>query len=137
MRSVFSLCVYCSPCSSNHGIALGQSFSSQGLYCTAGLIPDGYIDFTQLPAAPTVAQGLSSAPVTATLPVHGVPGLTVTVTIPALTAQTAGPIYSINGGTLQLNALPTPGSSTPTVLTLEFNQSIYGIGLNTETSGKV
>lgn len=119
-----------------HGIALGQSFSSQGLYCTAGLIPDGYLDLTQFPAAPTVSQGLLSAPVTATLPVHGVAGLTVTVTIPALTAQTTGPIYSINGGTLQLNALPAPSASTPTVLTLEFNQSIYGIGLNTQTKGR-
>ena len=119
------------------GTAFGQSFSSNGLYCTAGLIPDGYIDFTQLPAAPTGAPGQPTAPVTATLPVQGVPGLTVTVTIPALTAQTAGPIYSVSGGTLQLNALPAQGSSEPpTVLSLEFNQSIYGIGLNTETSGR-
>jgi hypothetical protein len=119
------------------GPAFGQSFSSNGLYCTAGLIPDGYIDFTQLPVAPTGAPGQPSAPVTATLPVHGVPGLMVTVTIPALTAQNAGPIYSVSGGTLQLNALPVQGvSEPPTVLSLAFNQSIYGIGLNTETSGR-
>ena len=119
------------------GTSFGQSFSSNGLYCTAGLIPDGYIDFTQLPAAPTGAPGQPTAPVTATLPVQGVPGLTVTVTIPALTAQTAGPIYTVSGGTLQLNALPAQGASEPpTVLILEFNQSIYGVGLNTETSGR-
>jgi len=119
-----------------YGTSFGQSYSSNGLYCTAGLIPDGYIDFTQLPAAPTGTQGQPSAPVTATLPVHGVPGLTVTVTIPALTAQHNGPIYSVSGGTLQLNALPVPSTEPPTVLTLEFNQSIYGIGLNTETNGR-
>jgi hypothetical protein len=119
------------------GTAFGQSFSSNGLYCTAGLIPDGYIDFTQLPSAPVGAPGQPTAPVTAMLPVQGVPGLTVTVTIPALTAQTAGPIYTVSGGTLQLNALPAQGSpEPPTVLSLEFNQSIYGLGLNTETTGR-
>jgi hypothetical protein len=119
------------------GTAIGQSLSSDGLYCTAGLIPDGYIDFAKLPPAPTVAQFTPSAPITATLPVHGVPGLTVSVTIPALTPQNTGPLYSVNGGTLQLNALPAQNASTPTVLTLEFNQSIYGIGLNTETTGRL
>ena len=43
-----------------------------------------------------------SAAVTATLPVQGVPGLTVTVTIPALYGMKTGTTaaYSVNGGTL-------------------------------------
>src|ERR1700735_2995497 len=100
-----------------HTAVYGQSpLAEDGLYCSAGLHPDGYIDFSGLPPAP------NSAAVTATLPVQGVPGLTVTVTIPALSGMQTGttPAYSVNGGTLQLNGLPK--SSTGTVLILSFNQ---------------
>ncbi len=114
-----------------HTAVYAQSpLAEDGLYCSAGLHPDGYIDFSGLPPAP------NSAAVTATLPVQGVPGLTVAVTIPALYGMQTRPTaaYSVNGGTLQLNGLPK--SSTGTVLTLSFNQPIAGMGLNTETSGR-
>ena len=114
-----------------HTTVYGQSpLAEDGLYCSAGLHPDGYIDFSGLPPAP------NSAALTATLPVQGVPGLTVTVTIPALYGVKTGTTqaYSVNGGTLQLNGLPK--SSTGTVLILSFNQPIAGVGLNTETSGR-
>ncbi len=122
-----------------HTAVLGQSpLAEDGLYCSAGLHPDGYIDFSGLPPAPNIAsqegEVAPSAAVTATLPVKGVPGLTVTVTIPALYGMKTGPAYSVNGGTLQLNGLPK--SSTGTVLTVSFNQPIAGMGLNTETSGR-
>jgi hypothetical protein len=124
-----------------HTAVYGQSpLAEEGLYCSAGLHPDGYIDFSGLPRAPNIVnqqgQATPSAAVTATLPVQGVPGRTATVTIPALYDMKTGatPAYSVNGGTLQLNGLPK--SSTGTVLTLSFNQPIAGVGLNTETSGR-
>jgi hypothetical protein len=118
----------------------GASLASDGLYCTAGLHADGYIDFSGLPPAPNIVGSpdgkvTPSAAVTATLPVYGVPGLTVTVTIPALYNSVPGPqaAYSVDGGTLQLNGLP---QSSASVLTLAFNQPIAGVGLNTATNGR-
>jgi hypothetical protein len=101
-----------------------------GLYCASGLHPDGYIDFSGLPPAPTITgfDG-TSTPVTATLPVTGVPGLTVTITIPGLASAISGPAYSVNGGTLQLNGF-AGGGAFSTLLNLNFNQPINGIGLN-------
>jgi hypothetical protein len=119
----------------------GAALASDGLYCTAGLHPDGYIDFSGLPPAPNIEGSSSgkvtpSAAVTATLPVYGVPGLTVTVTIPALYNSVPGPqaAYSVDGGTLRLNGLPQ--SSAASVLILAFNQPIAGVGLNTATNGR-
>ena len=102
-----------------------------GLYCASGLHPDGYIDFSGLPAAPLLQGSTPSAPFTATLPVIGVPGLTVTINIPALTLfdafQPPVPLYSVNGGTLTLNGYPGSGATT---LVLRFNQPITGLGVN-------
>jgi hypothetical protein len=119
----------------------GASLASDGLYCTAGLHPDGYIDFSGLPPAPNIVGSpdgkvTPSAAVTATLPVYGVPGLTASVIIPALYNSVPGPqaAYSVDGGTLQLNGLPQ--SSTSSVLTIAFNQPIAGVGLNTTTNGR-
>ena len=119
----------------------GASLASDGLYCTAGLHPDGYIDFSGLPPAPNIVTGpdgkiTPSVAVTATLPVNGVAGLTATVSIPALYNSAPGlqTAYSVDGGTLQLNGLPQP--SAPSVLTLAFNQPVAGVGLNTVTNGR-
>jgi hypothetical protein len=119
----------------------GASLASDGLYCTAGLHPDGYIDFSGLPPAPNIVGSpegkvTPSAAVTATLPVYGVAGLTATVTIPALYNSVPGAqaAYSVDGGTLQLNGLPQ--SSASSVLTLAFNQPIAGVGLNAVTNGR-
>jgi hypothetical protein len=58
-----------------------------------------------------------------------VPGLTVTLTIPPLVSQTtnARPLYSVNGGTLQINGYPSTGTMN---IPLSFSQPINGIGLN-------
>jgi hypothetical protein len=100
-----------------------------GLYCPAGLHPDGYIDFSGLPPAPPL-QGMTmpTPPVTAMLPVTGVPGLTMTIEIPGMYSAVStqqGPAYSVNGGTLQLNGVAAGG-----IVSISFNQPIYGIGLN-------
>jgi hypothetical protein len=104
-----------------------------GLYCASGLHPDGYIDFSGLPAAPLLQGSTPSAPITATLPVIGVPGLTVTITIPPLTQfgfQAPVPAYSVNGGTLTLNGYPGAPGSGATTLIFNFNQPIMGLGVN-------
>ena len=142
MRSRLSLVVWLSAVLLfTPGTVFGQIADNAGLYCTTGLIPDGYIDFSGMPAAPILASGVTSVPVTATLPVHGVPGLTVSVTIPALnTVGGSGPgpvpLYTVNGGTLQLNGVPAENASTPTILVLNFSQSINGVGLDMETIGR-
>ena len=105
-----------------------------GLYCASGLHPDGYIDFSGLPAAPLLQGSTPSAPFTATLPVIGVPGLTVTINIPPLTLfdsfQPPVPLYSVNGGTLTLNGYPGASGSGATTLVFRFNQPIMGLGVN-------
>jgi hypothetical protein len=142
MRSLVSLAVILAATSSllDSAVYGESSLASDGLYCTAGLHPDGYIDFSGLPPATNIVnqqgQVTPSAEVTATLPVQGVAGLTATVTIPALYDNVSGsqPGYSVDGGTLRLNGLPQSGTSA--VLTLAFNKPIVGVGLNTETSGR-
>jgi hypothetical protein len=98
--------------------------------CPGGLQPDGFIDWSSLPQAPVISYGHPSAPVTATLPITGVPGLTATVTIPALTVQPeqgAGtmPAYTVLGDSLRLNALDANGFTT---IILNFNKPVRGLG---------
>lgn len=118
-------------------IACNTSSAQPTFYCTQGLQPDGYIDFSGLPKAAVIPAFSTSAPVTAVLPVNGVPGLTVTVTIPAVTVLSSGPVYSTIGGTLQLNGFPaSSGDTAPSVLTLQFNQPIQGVGVDMSTYGR-
>lgn len=103
--------------------------------CSGGLQPDGYIDWSMMPAAPIAATGVPTPPVTATLPVQGIPGLTVTVTIPPLTKQAAQgvaniPAYTTVGNLLELNALDPNGD---TFVTLQFNNPIRGLGAVAES----
>jgi hypothetical protein len=120
-----------------------QNSQSLGLYCGSGLAPDGYIDFSGMPAAPVIPNGGSpsgglSAPVTATLPVQGITGLTVTINIPAL-GGSGGPAYTVDGGTLQVNGSPaTPPGATeqPPLITLTFSEAVAGLGVNALTSGR-
>jgi hypothetical protein len=95
--------------------------------CNGGLQPDGYIDWSGLRPASTVNYGTPSAPVTATLPVTGVPGLTVTVTIPPLTWPLPGSVsaYTVVGDSLKLNALDANGLTT---IMLNFNKPVRGLG---------
>ena len=118
-------------------IASNTSSAQPTFYCTAGLQPDGYIDFSGLPKAAVMPAFSTSTPVTAVLPVQGVPGLTVTVTIPAITILSSGPAYSTVGGTLQMNGFPSSSDSTaPSVLTLQFSQPIEGVGVDMSTFGR-
>jgi hypothetical protein len=103
--------------------------------CSGGLQPDGYIDWSMMPAAPIAATGVPTPAVTATLPVQGIPGLTVTVTIPPLTKQAAQgaaniPAYTTVGNLLELNALDPNGD---TIVGLQFNNPIRGLGAVAES----
>ena len=82
-------------------IAFAQG--DQDVFCNSGLRPDGFIDLSALPTAPKFpgVPGSVSAPITVTLPVTGVPGLTVQVAIPPLGGE-AGPVYSVQNGVLVL-----------------------------------
>src|SRR5690348_10862337 len=78
--------------------ARGQVISIEGTYCNSGLHPDGYIDLSSLPPSPNPQ---STTPVTATIPVTGVPGLTATVSIlpvPNEFGNDVVPQYTVNGG---------------------------------------
>ena len=93
-------------------IALAQT----GPYCNAGLHPDGYVDFSMLPAPPAAP---SSAPIVLTAPVQGVPGLNVQITIP-------GGSYYVFDGQLILNGAQTADDQ---LLQLQFNKPVTGVGL--------
>ena len=92
----------------------------------AGLHPDGYVDFSKLPRPPTTGGGGSSAPFTVTLPVEGVPGLTVQVTIPPLVFLSSAPLYAVADGVLVLNGTPAANEE---ILQLQFSKPIAGVGL--------
>jgi hypothetical protein len=95
-------------------------------YCNAGLHPDGYVDFSKLPKPPTTSIGSSSAPFNATLPVEGVAGLTVQITIPPLQSAGSGPLYTVAEGVLALNGIP---ANKEELLQLQFSKPIAGVGL--------
>jgi hypothetical protein len=95
-------------------------------FCNAGLHPDGYVDFSKMPPPPTAGGGGSSAPFTATLPVDGVAGLTVQVTIVPLTVAFSGPLYAVSNGVLVLNGRPAANEE---LLQLQFSKAIFGVGL--------
>ena len=82
-------------------------------------------------------------PVEATLPVQGVPGLTVSVTIPALTrnqdqGSTSGPAYTVLGDMLTLNALNNPSTgNSDTGIALTFSEPIQGIRVVGKSVGEI
>ena len=104
-------------------------------FCNAGLVPDGYVDFSAMPTAPNFpGPDVPSAPITATLPVTGVAGLTVQVTIPALLSQGGGPVYTANGGTLSLGG--GAATSNGELLGLQFSSNVTGVGLVAQSVGR-
>jgi Concanavalin A-like lectin/glucanases superfamily len=99
--------------------------------CSSGLQPDGFIDWSGLPAAPVLGINQTSSPITATLPVIGVPGLTVAVAIPALTIPfdgPTGPAWTVLGDKLHLSSL---GAEETTQIGLAFNKPVHGLSLET------
>jgi hypothetical protein len=110
------------------------TFAQDPTFCNAGFLPDGYVNFSAMPTAPNFpgSPGSSSAPITVTLPVTGVAGLTVQVTIPALQGE-GGPVYIVNGGTLSFGGNP---SSNGVLLTLQFSSPVTGVGLIAQSPGR-
>ena len=100
---------------------------TEGTFCTAGIHPNGYIDFSLLPPAPAAVPGQTSGPFTYMIPVTGISGLTVQVTIPA--GPTGEQAYGVFGGTL---ALATPNS----VVGFVFNKPVYGVSAIGQASGR-
>ncbi len=108
------------------------------LFCNAGFRPDGFIDFSGLPHAPNFPNGgvPVSAPMTVTLPVIGVPGLTAQVTIPALQALSGGgPVYTVVEGTLVLGGNPASGGPGG-LLILQFSSPVTGVGIVANNVGR-
>jgi hypothetical protein len=107
------------------------------LFCNAGLRPDGYIDLSKMPtppAFPALAEGSMSSPAfTVTLPVAGISGLTVQLSIPKLQSLQPGPIYSVVNGALMING---QGANNGEVLELNFNQPVAGFGLVANSVGR-
>ena len=89
-----------------------------GLFCTAGIHPDAYVDFTQLPPPPAAVPGQVQGPLTYTLPVTGIAGLTVQVTIPA--GPEGQQAYGVGEGQLAL-----PGTNA--TVQLVFNKPVFGV----------
>ncbi len=105
-------------------ITFAQQFTT---FCNAGLVPDGYVDFSAMPTAPNFPNGGgTSAPITVTLPVTGVAGLTVQVIIPALQSATGGPIYTVSEGNLSIGGV---SANNDAIFGLQFSSPVTGVGL--------
>ncbi len=100
---------------------------AEGTFCTAGIHPNGYIDFSLLPPAPAAVPGKTSGPFTYTIPVTGISGLTVQITIPA--GPSGEQAYGAFGGTL---ALASPSA----VVGFVFNKPVYGVSAIGQASGR-
>jgi hypothetical protein len=119
-----------------------EVFAQNNIYpfCNAGLHPDGYIDFSDLPLAPNFPGPVNKAATgpstsfTTTLPVHGVAGLTVQLTIPSLKSVSggSGPLYTVINGTLVLNGAPPTGE----LVLLQFSNAVAGVGLTAGSPGR-
>jgi Concanavalin A-like lectin/glucanases superfamily len=99
---------------------LGQT--TTGTFCNAGTHPDGYIDLSLVPPAPAAVVGQVSGPFTYTLPVTGVSGLTVQITIPA--GPPSQKAYTISQGALVPTI--TAGNANATI-GLVFNKPVYAV----------
>jgi hypothetical protein len=106
---------------------------AQSPFCNAGFRPDGFIDLAGLPPSPTFPSSGTSAPITATLPVTGVAGLTVQVTIPAFQGNPGNPVYGVSGGEISFSDVDTP--INPTLISFQFNNAIAGFGLVASAGG--
>lgn len=110
--------------------ATGQTLQNLPILCSGGLQPDGFIVWSAMPPAPMISSGSGpSVPVVATLPVRGIPGLTVDVSVLSMTVQpdqgTAPmPAYTVTDDSIHLNAVGSTGSSTINIM---FNKSVRGI----------
>jgi hypothetical protein len=110
------------------------TFAQFQTFCNNGLVPDGYVDFSAMPAAPNFPSGGGpSAPITVTLPVTGVAGLSVQLTIPALQGEGGGQVYTVNRGTLTLGGGAT---SNGLLLSLQFSSPVTGVGLIAQSVGR-
>ena len=95
--------------------------TAQGLFCTAGIQGDGFIDFSLLPPAPAPVAGQPTPAVTVTIPVTGIAGLTVQIMIPAPTGNAQSQAaYFVSQGTLVL-----PGSGA--TVGLVFSKPVFGV----------
>ncbi len=104
--------------------AFGQT---EGTFCTAGIHPNGYVDFSLLPPAPAAVPGKTSGPFTYTIPVTGISGLTVQITIPAGPAGEQA--YGAFGGQLVL-------ASASATVGFVFNKPVYGVSAIGLASGR-
>jgi hypothetical protein len=106
--------------------------------CPNGLQPDGFIDWSGLPPAPILNGSTPTPPVSATLPVTGVPGLSAMVTIPPLilppdSGANGMPAYVAMGDKLHLNGLGTNGN---TFILIAFNKAIRGLSAEANSTGE-
>ena len=94
-------------------------------FCPAGVQADGFIDWSKLPPPPT------GKPVTATIPVAGIPGLTATIQFQAGTSRTGG----AGGSSAIVNQtdLNFPLFVNPTIT---FSRPVQGVSVNFQTSGR-
>jgi hypothetical protein len=114
-------------------LVLGSSGFAQNIsspYCPAGLMPDGSVDWRQLPASPTTGG------VSVTVPVTGAPGLTATLAItnptPPFNPGGNGPkgtYYTVNSSSSITMAM----GSNPTII---FNKPVKGVSAQMSTQGR-
>jgi hypothetical protein len=116
-------------------LLFAPSLLSAQAVCPAGVQPDGFINWSHLPAAPVITTG-TTAPVNVTFPVDGISGLNATVEIPALTGTSPSPIpaYTVNGDLLQFNAY---GANLQTTIHIVFSSAIAAASVNASIAGTI
>lgn len=98
-------------------------------FCSAGVQADGFLNWTKLPAPPSVPGGQTAPPLSATIPVEGVSGLTATVQITP-TGNTPK-LYSIVNPA-DLNVII--GHNSP--VTITFSKPVKGVSVQIRTFGR-
>ncbi len=117
------------PCLAASAFAQSSPSSYSQTFCNAGLTADGYVDFNDLPPAPAYPQGGATAPFTATLPVHGIPGLSVQVQVPSIQrSPEQAAAYTVQSGTVSF--------ASPISLGLAFSAPVKGVGVDTSLPGR-
>jgi hypothetical protein len=123
---------HCSTLLYSLALLSAPSMLSAQAVCPAGVQPDGFINWSHLPAAPLITTG-TTAPVTVTIPVDGT-DVTATVQIPALTGNSSTPVpaYTVNGDRLQLNAY---GANLQTLIRITFSTPVKGASVLASIAG--
>lgn len=107
-----------------------MAFAQYSPFCTSGLQPDGFVDWSKLPPPlPPLTN------VNVTIPVRGVPGLTATLQISPGGTFAQGPDFSRTAfySTVNSTNISVPSGVIPTIT---FNKPVKGVSVVIQSGGR-